>query len=214
MIPRLLDRRTFLRCGAGGVALVVAGPLCPACGDGGGPPDTPPGDPLASAVILSDPALCAGCGRCALTCSSLHDASPLVTPDAPWRTAGAASPSGLAATCRMCPRVSEDGALVTPACVAVCPTGAARITAADDPVYGSARLRVIDSDRCDGCGACVDACPYSHPLLDGGLARKCDLCIDRAQVPPCVAACPSSALRHLSPWTDRVPRPFPWEAGA
>jgi ferredoxin len=89
----------------------------------------------------------------------------------------------------------------------------------------------IDTDKCDGCGKCVEACPYRvleivpkeelDPLAEGTMAmvteeqRKkiryaCAPCkpyltsLSGTEAPPeeemkklpCVAACPSEAIRH------------------
>jgi len=76
----------------------------------------------------------------------------------------------------------------------------------------------VDTDVCDGCGACADACPHgvmgvgpdeNDPLSDLTVAfvteaeRKkikytCAPCKPMAGRPPlpCVAACPRDALAH------------------
>ena len=77
-----------------------------------------------------------------------------------------------------------------PACVNVCPMKA--ISA--DPVTGA---RVIDEDKCVGCGACVNACPWHMPRVDVE-KHKSTKCISCGA---CVAGCPTSALRMI-PWED------------
>lgn len=67
---------------------------------------------------------------------------------------------------------------------------------------------VIDQDRCVGCGACVDLCPYkvrflnpakrtiSEDAVDDHPAEKCDLCQHRLKegfVPACVNTCQAKA---------------------
>lgn len=84
-------------------------------------------------------------------------------------------------TCKQC---------ADPACVNVCPMKA--ISA--DPVTGA---RVIDEDKCVGCGACVNACPWHMPRVDAE-KHKSTKCISCGA---CVAGCPTSALRMI-PWED------------
>ncbi len=78
-----------------------------------------------------------------------------------------------------------------PACLAACATGA--IYKAEDGTV------ILDSALCDGCGACVEICPYGHPQMNEalGVAQKCDACAylrAKGMNPACVDACPSRAL--------------------
>jgi len=173
--------------------------------------------PCARGVIVADAALCGACSRCAITCSSLHDELPgpalaLVTPDASYQEHQFDDPYWMANTCRMCPEVEEDdGQLSEPACVAHCPEGAAQIAEDGHPTYGDTHTRFIDTQLCIGCGQCVANCPRSHPVVTSGKATKCDLCLAEYDSPPCVDACPSTALVFIPFWSDHAPRPFPWE---
>lgn len=79
----------------------------------------------------------------------------------------------------------------SPACVAVCPTGAMQ-KAPDGTV-------VHDDDLCIGCSACVMGCPYGVPILKEGehIAGKCDSCYALRQAgknPACVDACIMRAI--------------------
>lgn len=58
---------------------------------------------------------------------------------------------------------------------------------------------LIDADRCIGCKMCIVACPFGVIEFspDGGVAVKCDQCIERTAAgedPACVEACPTRAL--------------------
>jgi formate dehydrogenase iron-sulfur subunit len=76
-------------------------------------------------------------------------------------------------------------------CLEVCPTGAI-IRTEFDSVY-------IQQDVCNGCRACVSACPFG--VVDvgtDGKAHKCTLCYDRLQhgmEPACAQACPTDSIR-------------------
>jgi formate dehydrogenase iron-sulfur subunit len=76
-------------------------------------------------------------------------------------------------------------------CLEVCPTGAI-IRTEFDSVY-------IQQDVCNGCRACVAACPFGVvDIGDDGRAHKCTLCYDRLQhgmEPACAKACPTDSIR-------------------
>jgi len=58
-------------------------------------------------------------------------------------------------------------------------------------------MLTIEVDRCNGCGACVQACPQEAISLAEGVARidssRCTECQD------CVDACPTGAIRVAMP---------------
>jgi formate dehydrogenase iron-sulfur subunit len=76
-------------------------------------------------------------------------------------------------------------------CLEVCPTGAIIRTEFDTVV--------IQSDTCNGCRACIAACPFGVVDLGAdGKAHKCTLCYDRLQhgmEPACAQACPTDSIR-------------------
>jgi formate dehydrogenase iron-sulfur subunit len=76
-------------------------------------------------------------------------------------------------------------------CLEVCPTGAI-IRTEFDSVY-------IQQDTCNGCRACVAACPFGVvDMGSDGKAHKCTLCYDRLQhgmEPACAQACPTDSIR-------------------
>jgi len=74
-------------------------------------------------------------------------------------------------------------------CKSICPTGAI----SDDPITGA---RLIDTDKCIGCSACVYACPFGAISIDRvpGVAFTCNLC---GGDPTCVQFCPRDAIQYL-----------------
>lgn len=180
-----------------------------------GPAPLPDRAPQALGLLVCDPALCAACGRCAITCSSLRYGETgaevaLVGPDRSYCAVQLGGWAWVAQGCHMCVERRRDGQVDEPACVAACPRGAARIAATGHALYGDSLVRYIDAETCIGCGFCLRACPFQHPRVAAGKARKCDLCVGTYGSPPCVDACPSSALRFASPWSEALLRPFPW----
>src|SRR5437660_604703 len=76
-------------------------------------------------------------------------------------------------------------------CVTICP-----VTALHKRPDG-----VVDfnSDRCIGCKACMQACPYDSLYIDPNTntAAKCNFCTHRLEMglqPSCVAVCPEQAI--------------------
>jgi protein NrfC len=160
------------------------------------------GIPPADGYLLVDVEKCQGCLSCMLACSLIHEGveSPSLSRIQIMQNSFASFPVDLTIEqCRQC---------VEPACVAICPTGALSA----DARYGN--VRMVDKEKCIGCGRCYDACPFtpSRAFLvadrdfDGELkSRKCDLCAnapyhwDDAGGGPdgkqaCVEVCPVGAI--------------------
>ena len=143
-------------------------------------------------VIFIDPARCMGCRACETACAVEHSVSKNIF--------GAVLEKPLPV-----PRirvVTVDGLLYTPMrcqhcrdapCMNVCPTKA---------IHRSREgFVVLDPNKCIGCLMCVLACPFGHPRYDPDTKTvvKCDFCIERirrGEVPACVEACPTGALRY------------------
>jgi Fe-S-cluster-containing dehydrogenase component len=72
-------------------------------------------------------------------------------------------------------------------CIDACPTSSISRT-------GDLGIVRVDENKCDGCGVCVDECPYGavHILHEKGILAMCDLC---GGDPKCVPECIYGALR-------------------
>ncbi|MBX6422214.1 4Fe-4S dicluster domain-containing protein [Thermosulfurimonas sp. F29] len=76
-------------------------------------------------------------------------------------------------------------------CARRCPAAAIEVKP-----YG---VVVIHEERCIGCRACLEACPFDVPRFNPRLGKtfKCFMCYDRIEAglpPACVEACPAKAL--------------------
>jgi len=81
-----------------------------------------------------------------------------------------------------------------PECMKACPTGAMQ-KREDGIVF-------IEEEKCVGCMACQNACPWNIPQLnpDTKKAVKCDYCKDRVDAglkPACVTKCATHALKFV-----------------
>jgi len=149
---------------------------------------------------------CVGCQACVIACKSEHN-----TPQGVFQTSVLDREVGkfpnsnrifLPVLCNHC----EE-----PICTDVCPKQATY--AREDGVV------MIDFDKCIGCGACVEHCPYRARALVGDhrmlypdgvtafekpvheeiprkVALKCDFCfhrIDQGKLPACATVCPTQA---------------------
>lgn len=157
------------------------------------PSESEPAAGLQKAVghIVHDPEMCVGCGTCMAVCSLSHHG--VVSPQLSSIQVVMFAREGAlieANTCQQC-----EG----PECMSACTIAGAMYI---DEVTGA---RVIDTEKCIGCGECQKACPNrkSSPHYYGdGLAPirfdaanekyfKCDLC---GGDPQCVKFCPKEAL--------------------
>jgi Fe-S-cluster-containing hydrogenase component 2 len=127
--------------------------------------------------IKVHPDLCSGCRACQVACVAKHDgqfgtatARIRVTKDEPQ---GIDQPH----VCRRCRRAP---------CVAACPTQAFFTDHTTEAV-------LLMPSACDGCAACVEACPFEMVALhpETGLPLICDLC---GGDPACTKRCATKAI--------------------
>jgi Fe-S-cluster-containing dehydrogenase component len=143
--------------------------------------------------LVFDERRCIGCRTCVIACkveNNLDVGSWMrvitrsgANPDVPAGTYPNLNLSWEPETCRHC----ED-----PSCLGACPAEA--IYKRPDGIV------LIDREKCTGCRACADVCPYHAIRFDPeeGYAEKCTLCshrIDQGLEPFCVKECICGALR-------------------
>ncbi|MBW2622127.1 MAG: 4Fe-4S dicluster domain-containing protein [Deltaproteobacteria bacterium] len=159
--------------------------------------------PASEGYLLVDTKKCQGCMSCMLACSLVHEGveSTSLARIQVIQNSFEYFPDDLTIEqCRQC---------VDPACVEACPADAIQA----DPKHGG--VRIVDKEKCIGCGSCMEACPYTpsraavgpDDAFDGKKkSRKCDLCAtapyhwDPAGGGPdgkqaCVEVCPLSAIK-------------------
>lgn len=76
-------------------------------------------------------------------------------------------------------------------CVEICPVKA--LTKREDGIVD------FDAERCIGCKACLNACPYDALYIDpkSNTAQKCNFCahrVDTGMKPACEVVCPTKAI--------------------
>jgi len=170
-------------------------------------------------MVVADSVYCVGCRRCEAACTGYNfgKAQPSISNIKVNRNLlyGVKDVSGglrgegiygnfrvVQDTCRQCPHPVP--------CQLACPNAAIEVV---DPL----NARVVNQDKCVGCGICVEACPWEMTALDGPVngattkSHKCNLCMDSYVAatdkenwrPNCVEACVAGALRYV-PWSDRT----------
>lgn len=165
-----ISRRKFLKCT--GTIVFAFGSGCyvlSGCQSKTG--DTKVGG--SDGYLLVDVKKCQGCISCMLACSLIHEGlqNPSLSRIQILQNPFEKFPDDLTIEqCRQC---------VDPACVAACPEDALTVNAA----FGN--VRMVDKEKCTGCGSCVDACPYTPKRLiiiedekynQDLKSQKCDLC--------------------------------------
>jgi Fe-S-cluster-containing dehydrogenase component len=129
---------------------------------------------------------CIGCHACTVACKTEHD-----IPLGQFRTWVKYVDKGeYPATSREFGVMRCNHCTDAP-CVAICPTKAL-FKRADGIVD-------FDSDRCIGCKACQQGCPYDAIYIDESThtAAKCNFCahrIDAGLEPACVVVCPTESI--------------------
>lgn len=134
-------------------------------------------------LLVVNEDLCTGCQRCEINCTLVNDGyvSSYISRVKVTRNLKINDGHGLYAddwvyypdTCRQC---------VDPWCGNACPVKA--IYADDDGV------KFVDQEKCIGCGACTNACPWEMPTINPE-TKKSSKCI---QCGSCVDGCVSGAL--------------------
>ena len=126
------------------------------------------------------PNKCTGCGLCEYVCSLEKNGFP--NPALSRIRVIRLSPLlNTAMTCRFC----DD-----PPCVEACTREALKQSE-------KGNLIIVEEDKCDGCGWCIQACPYGGLIIDPykNIVAVCDLCDGE---PKCVDFCPEEALEIVS----------------
>lgn len=134
-------------------------------------------------LLVVNEARCTGCQRCETNCTMTNDGvcSTYISRVKVARNLHIRGEEGLLNssftyfpdTCRQC----QD-----PACGNACPQKA---------IYADEQgIKKIDTEKCIGCGTCVEKCPWHMPTVnpETGKAGKCIAC------GACVQECPSGAL--------------------
>lgn len=141
-------------------------------------------------LLVVNEAKCTGCQRCEINCTLNNDGvcSTYISRVKVGRNLHIHGKDGMyngnftyfPDTCRQCKE---------PACGKACPENA--IFADENGV------RKVDQEKCVGCGACVDACPWHMPTVnpETNKSSKCIACGS------CVDGCPSGAL-SIIPWDE------------
>jgi Fe-S-cluster-containing dehydrogenase component len=201
-----INRRDFLRGGAGGAATAACAALAAA-----GPAEARGNKTLPENAIglLYDSTLCIGCKACMSACKTANEL-PLEDNlggglwDTPYELSGKTytvikiyqdgtsehkdkAVDGFAHIKRQCLHC------VDPSCVSACPVQAM----SKDPANG---IVSYDPDACIGCRYCVAACPFRVPQFQYDTPTpkiaKCQLCkqlLAKGDIPACAKVCPTGA---------------------
>jgi len=123
---------------------------------------------------------CVGCRICEYVCSM--EKEKLFNPTkSRIRTVRIYPNINASLTCRLC----EDAP-----CVVACPRKALEQSTENGII-------LINKDKCNGCGWCIEACDFGAITLDSDkkIVKICDLCDGK---PKCVEWCPEEALELTS----------------
>src|SRR5215471_14995484 len=136
--------------------------------------------------FIIDNRKCIGCHACTVACKTENHVPLTVN-----RTWVKYVEKGEFPNTRRVFQVTRCNHCENPPCVTICP-----VTAMYQRKDG-----IVDfsSERCIGCKACMQACPYDSIYIEpeAGTAAKCHFCAHRTEVglePSCVVVCPEHAI--------------------
>ena len=155
--------------------------------------------PLSKRYLVYDSRHCLGCMNCMFACSTVHEGVSSLSLSRIQVTRAVLTKYPLdiiVNVCRQCPEAM---------CVENCPVGACHIS------VENANVRIIDAEKCIGCGTCLKSCPHTphRTIWDPGANKftKCDLCVHTPYFQKkggpldnqaCVSTCPAGALKLVS----------------
>lgn len=132
-----------------------------------------------------DTVRCVGCASCVIACKTENG-----VPNGVFRDWIVQEVSGRYPGLSMQIRSERCNHCSLAPCVEACPTGAS--------YYAEGGIVAIDPDKCTGCKACMEGCPYdARTVHPDGTVDKCTFCLHRVRDggdPACVENCPTSAL--------------------
>lgn len=134
--------------------------------------------------VICDPSLCMGCRICEYACSAIKTGT--FDPSLSRIRVVRIEPVTMTAiACRLCADAP---------CIIACPQDALSRSEENGII-------LVDEDKCDGCGWCLEACDFGAVVLNPHTKNVeiCDLCQDEEEGPACVRFCPKEALSVATP---------------
>ena len=140
-------------------------------------------------MIVTDRARCSGCQRCEMACTLKNDGRVCqhIARVRVWDNYNFGTNPG-SGNCQF--TVEHCKQCADAACMSYCPVHA--IYASEDN-----GARMVDTDRCIGCGMCAQACPWNMPRIDSQ-SRVSTKCISCGR---CAEQCPNGAIKFID-WQD------------
>ena len=139
-----------------------------------------------SGLLVYHPENCTGCGLCDLMCSLYHEGEQGQVLSRGELEGNRLTYDFTFSVCRQCS---------SPHCYDACPLQDKALCI--DEATG---VKYINAAECDGCGVCIEACPFDPPGIklhpEKNVAFMCDLCRDRDEGPICVEYCSFEALTY------------------